>query len=157
MTVRSATQTMYRAQLDAFLTLLRREQAQGRTLAQAEEIRIGLHAEDGSWKPCGIYILPGNDRPEDVETGGAWQHTLHLKVIASSRIETWTGDNDEADLGTSRLMDLVGGVLDLVKNNRDLTTTSFLVLNEEIDFLILRAEGAYYYRAEVPVTLHVSM
>ena len=160
---RTFTQALYREHITALAQRLRAEAKPGRSLADAQEIRIGIHADIGSWKASGLYIVPMRDRVTDEETN-SWQHVLRMRIIAQTRVGYWkgdTGDKDD-DLSTFILTDLVGGVVDVVKEDRDLTPTSYLSFGgsenaDEITFEVAAQSeaGPFYYRAEIPVDIEI--
>lgn len=158
---RTRTQGLYRDTLIALAKKLRAEQ--GKSLQDAKEIRIGIHANVGSWKESGIYVVPARDRVADEETN-AFHHHLRVKVIVQSRVGHWKGDTGDSDddLSTFILTDLVGAIVDLVKDDRDLTKDSYLSFGgednaDEIDFQVAAQSdaGPFYYRAEIPLEIFI--
>lgn len=126
-------------------------------LKEAEECRIGLHAEDTSYRATGLYVLPDRLRVDDEETNAFADH-FRLRVIVSAR--SMKADASESDPATFALARLVGGVLDLLKKTRNVGSTGWIAfVDEELGVLDIPFEvaplkdGSFAYRAAVPVTV----
>lgn len=157
----SPTATLYRGALTTLRDLLQAEMTGGGGsdwLEAVKEVRVGFHGDDKSFQSSGVYISPVRDRVTADETH-AFGHRFRIRAVVALR--GLTGDRDPANPMTLTLTDIVGGILDVAKENPAVDGAWTQLVPDvddpaEADFQEVPIEGGgIAYRAEVRFTAYL--